>query len=493
MSRGPSPPHVLVLVGDCLRAADATPETLPGLAGRDAVRFAHAHAPGTWTLPAHASLYAGTTPVEHGITRRGDELPADRAVLPAAARAAGYRTAIFSENPTFSRATGFGHGIDYVDDGIHRKPLRSGFAADALVDRVGPREALELLRAVAGRPERLRNLLNLGYGLVDELRPDDPTAYPHHGERVLAHLDGYLDARGDEPVWAVSNLLDPHNPHHAPPPAGATALGLSVPDAERRALAAANDDRRHVLADAALPAPARERFDSWAAVFERRHEIYRAQIREFDRLVDGWLDGLDPAVRDRALVVVTGDHGQLFGEEGELGHQTSLHPAGVRVPLAVLPPAGWARPRTVERPVSWVGLSRALRGVVEGAVTDTDGLVEATVAGSRDEAGRVVVCADGPTWDPTALRGAYPDEAVDRVRVRRVGIVRRGTTTVYESGWDESTARRHEYETRVGSRTRRASTDAAEAPAPYDDWLAAGGERGVDAATSERLRRLGYL
>jgi len=484
-------PHVFVLVGDCLRAANATSDTLPFLSDLSTIDFTRCYAPSTWTRPSHASLYSQRTPLDHGVTRRGDALDAGQAVLPVRARDAGYRTAMFSENPTFSTQTGFHHGIDYADDSIHRKPFLSSFSPDTYVDEIGADAALTLLREVGRRPNRVTNLANLAYGFATELSDPDPTAYPHHGERVFAHLRKFV-TRHDDPLFCLANLLDTHNPHHAPPEVSAEALGLSVSADERRAIAAANEDRRYMLADAGLPAETRAFFDSWADVFERREEVYDAQIRYFDHLLERWFDRVADRVLDESLVVVTGDHGQLFGEEGQLGHQVSLHPHGIHVPLFVSPPASWESDVTVETPVSWLGLSRALGGVVEGAVSDTEAFVDALVEGSRTD-GRVVVAVDGPTWNVAELRERYDDDAVDSVCVRKVGFVDEATMTVYESAWGESTIRERVYDLRDGSRDLRGESEDVTPEERYAEWLQAGGEADVAAETSARLRQLGYL
>ena len=487
-----SSPSVFVLVGDCLRAANATSETLPFLSDRPTIDFTRCYSPGTWTRPSHASLYSGETPVAHGVTRRGDVLDASQAVLPERARDAGYRTALFSENPTFSAVTGFHHGIDLVDDSIHRKLFASSFSPDAHVDEIGVGAALTLLREIAGRSNRAANLANLVYGLAVELSDPDPTAYPHHGERVLAHLRRFVARNEAESLFCLANLLDTHNPHHAPPEIGAEALGLSVPAAERRALAAANDDRLYMLDDANFPTETREWFDSPEDVFERREEIYDAQIRYVDHLLERWFERVADRVLDGSLVVVTGDHGQLFGEEGQLGHQVSLHPHGIHVPLFVSPPASWETGVTVETPVSWLGLSHALGGIVEDAVTDTETFVDALIEGSLTD-GRVVVAVDGPAWDVAELRERYDDEAVDPVCVRKVGFVESGAMTVYESGWDESTIRERVYGLREGSRETRNESDDVTLEGRYGEWLREGGGSSVAAEASARLRRLGYL
>jgi arylsulfatase A-like enzyme len=190
-------PHVFVLIGDCLRAANATPETLPFLSNRSRVDFTRCYSPGTWTRPSHASLYSQQTPIDHGVTRRGDVLDASQAVLPERARSASYQTAIFSENPTFSTGTGFYNGIDYADDSIHRKPFLSAFSPDSYVDSVNLDAALTHLQEIGRRPNKAANVRNLVYGLTTELSANDDVAYPHHGERVFDHLRRFASRNGD--------------------------------------------------------------------------------------------------------------------------------------------------------------------------------------------------------------------------------------------------------------------------------------------------------
>ena len=90
----------------------------------------------------------------------------------------------------------------------------------------------------------------------------------------------------------------------------------------------------------------------------------------------------------------------------------SLHPHGIHVPLYVFSPASWETVVEVTTPVSWIGLSHGLSGVVNGSVTGTEEFVNAVVERSQND-GQVVVAVDGPTWDITALRERYDDEAVD--------------------------------------------------------------------------------
>jgi hypothetical protein len=65
------------------------------------------------------------------------------------------------------------------------------------------------------------------------------------------------------------------------------------------------------------------------------------------------LDG-DPALRDRAAVFVTADHGEGFGEHGSSFHATNVYDELLRVPLLVRLPG--AAPHVTSRPVSLIDL-----------------------------------------------------------------------------------------------------------------------------------------
>ncbi|MFC6835098.1 sulfatase-like hydrolase/transferase [Halomarina ordinaria] len=486
-------PTVVVLVGDCLRAADATDALLPFAHDLADVRFERCYAPSTWTLPAHASLYAGRTPAEHGVTRRGDALT--DATLPERARQGGYTTALFSENPTFSTHYGFDRGIDYVDDFVDSKLVRSDFAMENHVREPSLRDGLRLLRDVARSSAPAKNLLNALYGPLAYASLGSSTEYPHHGDRVLSHLGSFLREReGDgSPSLSLVNLLDPHNPHHAPPDAGAMLTGLSLPDDERRALGAANDNKRYLLERGDdLPRAARSHFDSWEAVLARRHDVYRAQVRGTDRFVEAWAAANETAVEE-ALVVVTGDHGQLFGAEGMVGHHTSLHPHGVQVPLLVSFPDSWAASEaSVSEPVGWLGLSAALCGVVSGEVDSGEAFVERVREASRTAAG-VPILADGPTWNVSELRPRFDDDLVDRLCVRKVGFVEGDRQVVYSSPWESEAVERTEYRLADGTREEVESAAVGTPSVPFADWLVERQRDDGEAVVSDRLKQLGYL
>src|SRR6202167_1834024 len=92
---------------------------------------------------------------------------------------------------------------------------------------------------------------------------------------------------------------------------------------------------------------------------------------------------------DRTMIIVTADHGQSFGESGNVFHGCGATDSIVRVPLVVAPPAGMSVPRRVERWVSLCEVDSWMRGGAAGAGP------EPLLAGDPDR----------PVVEPAAPRG----------------------------------------------------------------------------------------
>jgi arylsulfatase A-like enzyme len=167
------------------------------------------------------------------------------------------------------------------------------------------------------------------------------------GERVNAVVAQWSEEiRNGEPYFLYVHYMDPHVPYHAREPwasAYASADGAAAPDP-------------------------RHRYDSEINyVDERVRELY-----EMLQLQD-------------AVVVVTSDHGEAFGEHGVVGHGNDLHAEVLNVPLlfhfpdapfgggsvagSVAPGSvapGSVAPGTVSVPVSTLDLLPTLRDMLGG-------------------------------------------------------------------------------------------------------------------------------
>ncbi|MGB2712787.1 MAG: sulfatase-like hydrolase/transferase [Vicinamibacterales bacterium] len=108
---------------------------------------------------------------------------------------------------------------------------------------------------------------------------------------------------------------------------------------------------------------------------------YDDEIAESDRQMRRVLDALGE-LRSTTLVAVTGDHGEAFGEHGEIAHSIFVYDTTLRVPLILAGPS--VRARQIDTPVSHVDLAPTLMRLLGVAPLDSDGvdLTAAIDAGS---------------------------------------------------------------------------------------------------------------
>lgn len=281
----PQAPSVVLLVMDTVRRdrlglygyGMPTSPTLDRLA-RDAVVFDRAYASSTYSLPSHASLLTGTLPSVHGARPAGE--PGDVWVGGAPHHPLDARLPTLAE-----RLAGRGYRMAGVVG-------NSVFLADWTGLSRG-------FHSYASTPLR-------GYGYVPFLRPlvvrsgilsVDRYPYSAHwpADRLVDVAAGWLREADGRPFFLFMNFMDAHAPYrwHGAP--------FGRDDAGR----------------------------------------YDSSIRFVDGQIGRLLEVLRSVGRlDDTIVVVTADHGELFGEKGRTGHPAFLHEPMLRVPLLVKVPRG---------------------------------------------------------------------------------------------------------------------------------------------------------
>jgi arylsulfatase A-like enzyme len=278
-----------------------TTPNLDALAAR-AVRFDRAWSTSSWTLPAHASLFTGLYPLRHGADYdpQGNAVLGDVIGLPVARL---MRAGKLADDATtlaeLMEERGYPTGAFVAGPWLHRSfGLLQGFGhKDDGVSSFGGRPAAEITAA------------------------------------ALSWLQGLEPG---EPYFLFANYFDPHAPYE---PVG------RYPDLPRarepleydyaavmRGTAKLDDDTRAVL---------RDRYD--------------AEIRDMDRQLGVLLEAvLARPGGERALIVVTADHGEALGEEGRLGHGFWLSEEVTRIPLLVRYPDDRAGGTRSEEPIQLV-------------------------------------------------------------------------------------------------------------------------------------------
>ena len=311
-------PNIVLIVLDTVRRASlsmygyqrATSPAMERWAARG-VRFEHALATASWTLPSHASMFTGRLPHE---LSAGWLRPLDGTwpTLAETLRDQGYLTAGFVANilycnRSFGLARGFVHYEDY---------------------RIAPGEFL--VNASIGRALSESHLVRQLTGYHDILSRKSGASISR------AFLD-WEARQGDRPWFAFLNYFDAHQPFFPPHADRFGATG-------DRALALL-ELRPHMgkieNAEQRLTPPQ----------VEAERNAYDAALAYLDAQVDLVLTELEKrgALRN-TIVVVTSDHGEQFMEHGLFDHGNSLYRFAIEVPLFVIGPG--VPVDTVTEPVS---------------------------------------------------------------------------------------------------------------------------------------------
>jgi len=83
---------------------------------------------------------------------------------------------------------------------------------------------------------------------------------------------------------------------------------------------------------------------------------YDGELAFIDQQVGRLLDGVTASSDQDALVIVTSDHGESFGEHGEQSHGFLVHEAALKIPLIVTTTGGLPAPARIDELVSQVDL-----------------------------------------------------------------------------------------------------------------------------------------
>jgi arylsulfatase A-like enzyme len=387
------PPNLLVVVLDCVRAASAPPSTQGQVARMptlDRLRgagttFTRAVAPGNWTIPSHMSIMTGTYPWVHRRRTFRPGPPPSESIAAWLTRR-GYETAMFTEETHLVAGYGLedGYGFRYARRLETRDEERT--FVNRLVGHSGWLYSADVRRLLERVPTFAIPISSINY------RQEIAFKREVCGPYLVDEFDRWLtQRRPDRPFHAFFNFVDGHEPY----PDEDGGLGW----AERRY---ARVPRFYLLAVPGLAARV-----PWDEV-ERR---YVRSIETADRKVGQLLASLDRAGEiGRTMVVVTADHGQSFGEHGNIYHGCGASESVARVPLVVAPPEGMTLPARIDAWVSLCEIPSYLKSAALGQPAFGDDGA-ATVPFPMSPPSRApVFCEGGPASDPNySLRGIRED------------------------------------------------------------------------------------
>ena len=382
---GPKSPNLVVVVMDGARAVsfsgagDARKARTPCLdrLGSEGTLFSHAVAPGNWTLPSHLSILTGTLPWVHRLRtfRQGSTPPPTIATW---LHARGYQTGVFTEEVHLVAGYGLERGYDQRFCPVPASSDDDRTVTNRLFGHSKFLYSLSIRRLMAGLPPTAIPIT------IPNFRAEILFKETVCNPRTVEAFAQWIGSRDTErPFHALLNFVDPHEPYELD--ASTRHLGLFA----RRYAAV---PRFYLLSVPEL----RDRVP-WEAV----ETAYLRSLEAVDRKVGQVREILENSgTLDRTLIVVTSDHGQSFGEGGNIYHGCGATDSVLRVPMVVRPPEGISVPRAVDR---WVGLcdiaSWLKSAALGGAPYDAEGYATVpfpTVSTSPDP----VLAEGGPASDP---------------------------------------------------------------------------------------------
>ena len=300
----------------------------------EAVRFERAASVAPWTLPAHASLFTGLYPWQHGTHGRGAlELTRDQPVLAELLRSLGYRTLCLSANAFLGPESGLIRGFDQAHVASWRAPYfrwrsldRGGsVGGDLHPQRSGNGHASTGLAATQLEFQILTRfpfLLDIWNRGARKLRPKD---FGSSSLSVSPWVESSFhpwvaSLEPDQSFFAFVNLLDAHGPY-------LTDTGRDLSIREWWRMMRVDQAQAHYILH-----PDAFTLDDREALLT----LYKQAVDNLGQRVGQLVASLQSCGRwDNTLFLLTSDHGQSFGEHGWLFHGSRVDEPLIRIPLWV--------------------------------------------------------------------------------------------------------------------------------------------------------------
>jgi arylsulfatase A-like enzyme len=328
-------PDILLIVLDTLRTdrmslygyeRSTTPQLDAFVARHEnAVVYPLAFTNASWTVPAHASLFTGLLPTDHGAHQQGDRTfdggfsrHFGMAPVPSLAqrlRSAGYRTAGSVANGILKTVDGIDRGFDWW---IYPAQLRT---LKLLGERV--------------RRQFFANSLDWAFG-----------RWFTSAEAISATVLSIFDGCAGRPCFVFANFMDTHAPYIPPPP----HAGLFARSSDRHV----GKHNPLISDDAATLAYLSDRYDETLHALDARLGALLEELESRDVLENTWL-------------IITSDHGESWGEHGVVDHGTSLYNEQVSIPLIIKPPDEIRIPQ-IDEPVSLVDVTATITDIATGQI-----------------------------------------------------------------------------------------------------------------------------
>ncbi len=302
---------------------DTIPELRRFLQEEGFVFFRNAFSTSCWTSPAHASIFTGLYPSQHGVNEVELKLGKQYYVMAEVLKEAGFDTIGISSNGLIIKELGFSRGFNHFIQldrwEIFARPESFQKFKRIILQKgrwkifpywIWKEKSIRepLLFLISATYRFIKYKMGIGSTVVRNSKPFTEKAFSL-ARKVY---------RESERFFLFVNIMEIHHRYRPPRPYRGTWSRAKMGKWEKI------PPRKHYT---------KGRFPQ--RVIEHLRDLYDEEILFTQHLL---AEFLREAKRDgkkfsRTLWIITSDHGEAFGEGGHLEHMVSLEDANLRVPL----------------------------------------------------------------------------------------------------------------------------------------------------------------
>lgn len=317
-SDGETKPHIIFIVVDALRAdhvssygyhRQTTPNVDAWVAGKGTL-FTDVTAASSWTNPSNGAMLTSHSPssIDTVWSDMDRRIPDDEAMLAEYLNDAGYVTAGFVSNWWLQSRYGYNQGFDTY-------------------------------RSTTGPNKTRADVLN-------------DLAFAWLEDELAAVIDN------QQPLFLFLYYLDPHTWYDPPPP-----YDTKYDSTYDGPLTAEKYGHGHDVVAGNITPSQRD--------IEHLLALYDGEINYWDDQLGKMLVYLnDQGILENSIIVITSDHGQMFGEHGKWVHRNSLYEEVLRVPLLISQPGVTPAEQVITAPVQMMDITPTLLEMVGITVPD---------------------------------------------------------------------------------------------------------------------------
>ncbi len=433
-------PSVILIIADTLRADHvgaygSTATKTPGMdrLAKDGVLFENAFSNSTWTRPSVSTILTSLYPSSHKVMYKTDLLPDAVTTIAETMQDAGYRTVGYVTNINVSPSFHFEQGFQE----FYYLTPEFFFGATDSGSKLAFYSGMRLLRErFVAREKWVQH-------------------YYQDAQTVNGAALPWLDKNATGPFFALIHYMDPHDPYFEIPYNGVAVARVDTPN----------------------PDPSQR---------DRLAMLYSSNVEYLDRFIGNMIEALKAAGRyDDTVIALVADHGEEFYEHKGWWHGTTLYDEQSHVPVIVKLPRNAKAGTRVKSPAQLLDVAPTLvaaAGVAapkawQGRDLFSDTPAPEALFQEEDHEGNVLHSIRNERWKLILAnagnpRGLAPTELYD------MQADPKETKNVAESN---------------PAIVQKLSSDLEALKLHAGSQAVSGSSGAIDAATSEKLRSLGYL